>query len=180
MERFGEKIRPASALFNIKSTGSMLKEQIRRLAGELMPRMIDDRRHFHEHPRAFIRGIFDFGLYSTSAYIRSRSISDFDLYSTSVYIRSRLDSLGIACSGAGGAGLIAEIRGEEPSGRVTVLRADMDVLPIVEAGRPAYRSINEGVMHACGHDAHMLRCRERRLSSCISAQHSCSTSMRRR
>ena len=120
-----------------------------------MPRMFDDRRHFHEHPRAFIRGIFDFGLYSIAVYIRSRSISDFDLYSTSVYIRSRLDSLGIACSGAGGAGLIAEIRGEEPSGRVTVLRADMDVLPIVEAGRPAYRSINEGVMHACRHDAHM-------------------------
>ena len=54
--------------------------------------------------------------------------------------------------GIGGTGLVGIIRnGTGPS---IGLRADMDALPITEDTGVPYTSINEGVMHACGHDGH--------------------------
>ncbi len=50
-------------------------------------------------------------------------------------------------------GVIARIRGSEP-GEETLLRADIDALPQTETYESPWKSVNEGVMHACGHDFH--------------------------
>lgn len=55
--------------------------------------------------------------------------------------------------GGTGSGIVAEIAGARPGKRVA-LRADIDALPVREENDVPYRSQVEGVMHACGHDAH--------------------------
>lgn len=50
-------------------------------------------------------------------------------------------------------GVLARIRGSEP-GPETLLRADIDALPQTETYESPWKSVNEGVMHACGHDFH--------------------------
>ncbi|MBO5493034.1 MAG: amidohydrolase, partial [Pyramidobacter sp.] len=50
-------------------------------------------------------------------------------------------------------GLVAEIKGAKP-GPVLMVRADIDALPVTENEDLPYRSQCDGVMHACGHDAH--------------------------
>ncbi|MHC5115088.1 MAG: M20 metallopeptidase family protein [Planctomycetota bacterium] len=65
-----------------------------------------------------------------------------------------LDRHGIAYrNGIGRTGVVAEIPGGA-EGPFVALRADMDALPIMEETGLPFASINEGRMHACGHDAH--------------------------
>jgi amidohydrolase len=52
-----------------------------------------------------------------------------------------------------GTGLICDVVGE-PGGPTVLLRADLDALPITDEKHTPYRSQNEGVAHACGHDVH--------------------------
>ncbi|TXF91360.1 amidohydrolase [Neolewinella aurantiaca] len=78
----------------------------------------------------------------------------FEEHATQRYIAGQLDEMGIPYKEIAGTGLLAEIKGEQGAGPVVALRADIDALPITEANDVPYRSTNEGVMHACGHDVH--------------------------
>ncbi len=57
-------------------------------------------------------------------------------------------------TGIGQTGILATLKGGRP-GPVTLLRADMDALPMQETADVVYRSTTDGAMHACGHDGHM-------------------------
>ncbi|HEV7180775.1 MAG TPA: M20 family metallopeptidase, partial [Candidatus Baltobacteraceae bacterium] len=57
-------------------------------------------------------------------------------------------------TGVGQTGILATLKGGRP-GPVTLLRADMDGLPMQEVAEVPYRSTREGVMHSCGHDGHV-------------------------
>ena len=78
-----------------------------------------------------------------------------ECYKTAQYVSERLKEFGITeiHTGYASSGLVAIIEGKAP-GRTIGLRADMDALPITENTGLSYSSVNEGVMHACGHDGH--------------------------
>lgn len=97
----------------------------------LRDRLVEHRRTIHRHPEL--------------AWCEHR---------TAAYIESVLSTLGIEHRRVLGTGVVAVIEGRG-QGCIGV-RADMDALPVPEApGRDGYRSENEGVSHACGHDAHV-------------------------
>ena len=78
-------------------------------------------------------------------------------YQTSARIRDELSALGIPHRTAGETGVVGIIQGTAPGaegGPVIGLRADIDALEIREQNDVAYRSVHDGLMHACGHDGH--------------------------
>jgi amidohydrolase len=110
-----------------------LKDKIKALASSYAGEVIEIRRHLHRYPELSFR--------------------EFD---TARFIAGKLSEYGITYQDkVAGTGIVGMISGKGPAGRVVALRADMDALPIQEKNEAAYRSLNDGVMHACGHDAHM-------------------------
>lgn len=100
-------------------------------AAALEPELIELRRHFHQHPEL-----------------------SFQEAKTAAAIAHRVKALGYDVkTGVAKTGVVAELR--NGAGPTVALRADMDALPIQEQNDVEYRSIVPGVMHACGHDAHM-------------------------
>jgi amidohydrolase len=78
----------------------------------------------------------------------------FEEFRTTEVVRARLSELGwtlAPCPTETGA--VAVLKGARPGRRVMV-RADIDALPVTEERSFSYRSLTEGVMHACGHDVH--------------------------
>jgi amidohydrolase len=109
----------------------MLQERIKALAKEYSPEFIAVRRHLHMHPEL--------------------SYQEFE---TSKFIQSKLSDWNIPFEVKAATGIVAQIKGNNPESRCIALRGDMDALPINEQNVIEYRSSNEGVMHACGHDVH--------------------------
>ena len=110
-----------------------LKDRIKSLSGECLQEVIDIRRHFHRNPEL-----------------------SFKEFETASFIISKLEEYGIPYEDkVAETGIVALIKGNDPDSKTVALRADMDALPIVEQNQNDYCSANNGVMHACGHDAHM-------------------------
>ena len=108
-----------------------LQQKITDLAAAGADRCVAIRRHLHQYPEL-----------------------SFAETETQRYVAGQLQEIGVAYREVAGTGLLAEIRGEKGDGPTVALRADLDALPITERNETDYRSRNEGVMHACGHDVH--------------------------
>jgi amidohydrolase len=131
----------ASMLFISTFTFSQsLSEKLENDIDGLMTKVIEWRHHFHQYPELSNRE-----------------------FKTSAYIKNVLENLGLEVqSDIAITGLVAMIRGSQP-GPLIALRADIDGLPVTEElGLPfsskeksVYQGNEVGVMHACGHDAHI-------------------------
>jgi len=107
-------------------------DQIKTLAKQFAEDVVQIRRHIHANPEL-----------------------SFQEFETAKYVAEQLRALGIEPKeGVAGTGLTAIIKGKNPESKTVALRGDMDALPILEANDIDYKSTNEGVMHACGHDVH--------------------------
>lgn len=104
---------------------------LNREAFALQPQLTAWRRDFHTHPELSMQE-----------------------HRTAGVIEAELEAIGIAHERVGGTGVLGILRGAQPGGRAVALRADIDALPIREQNETPYRSVVDGVMHACGHDAH--------------------------
>ncbi|MDO3626891.1 M20 family metallopeptidase [Mucilaginibacter sp. BT774] len=109
----------------------MTKEHIQELSQNIFNEVVANRRHLHANPEL-----------------------SFHEVETSAYVARKLEDMGLEYHKMANTGLVALIKGDKPSDKVVALRADMDALPILEANDVPYKSKNNGVMHACGHDAH--------------------------
>ncbi len=107
---------------------------LRDAVDEIQPGLVADRRHLHQNPEL-----------------------GFQEFKTAEFVRQRLESLGVTDirTNIAVTGVTGKIVGTGPgTGGHVLLRADMDALPIQEESDEDYASQTDGVMHACGHDAH--------------------------
>jgi len=109
-----------------------IKQRIRQLASDYARDIVSNRQHLHQHPEL-----------------------SFQEVNTSRFVYDKLKEYGLDPQrGIAGTGIVVLIEGRDPAKNVLALRADMDALPITEQNDVPYRSVNQGVMHACGHDVH--------------------------
>ncbi|MGN0142150.1 MAG: M20 family metallopeptidase [Roseburia sp.] len=92
------------------------------------------------------------GIVETRRYLHTHPGTGFDIAETKEYVKAELEKLGLHPQECGKAGLVATVGTKKP-GKVFLLRADMDALPIEEQADVEFCSTN-GNMHACGHDMH--------------------------
>lgn len=106
-------------------------QKIKSLANQYASEFIEIRHHLHAHPEL--------------------SYHEFE---TSKFVQAKLKEFGIPYEIKAGTGVVGLVEGRKNDQRIVALRADMDALPIKEENDVFYKSKNEGVMHACGHDVH--------------------------
>lgn len=110
---------------------STLKSAVQEAARALLPRVTNIRRHLHAHPEL-----------------------SFKEYNTAAFVCDELEAMGVPYTRMVDTGIVALVKGKNPEKKIIALRADLDALPIVEQNDIEYKSRNEGIMHACGHDVH--------------------------
>jgi amidohydrolase len=111
-----------------------LSEYIDQRTKELHYKVIQYREHLHAHPEL-----------------------SFQEKETCTFVSQCLTDIGITHEkGIGGTGIVGLILGDHHSHEDAFigLRADLDALPIIEENDVPYKSLNNGIMHACGHDVH--------------------------
>ncbi len=115
-------------------------DRIKAAAAETSDYVIDRRRWYHAHPEIA-----------------------YEERATTEQICADLDALSIPYARPTATGVVATLRGEAPDAydengqprRRLMLRADIDALPVTEETGEPFCSVNEGRMHACGHDCHV-------------------------
>ncbi|MCK5105686.1 MAG: amidohydrolase [Cyclobacteriaceae bacterium] len=109
-----------------------IKGKIKSIANDIAGEIVDIRRYLHSNPEL-----------------------SFQEFETAKFIAASLKKIGLVpVEGIANTGVSALIEGNNPTKKVIALRADIDALPIRETNNIPYKSKNEGVMHACGHDVH--------------------------
>lgn len=108
----------------------MNAEKLMNEAKELQEQIVSARRYLHTHPE-----------------------TGFDLNNTVEFVMKELREMGYDPKRCGKAGVTATVGGKKP-GKVIMLRADMDALPLPEDSGEPFSSEVPGKMHACGHDMH--------------------------
>lgn len=110
---------------------SNLAEKIKSLSNDYFEEILAIRRHVHSNPEL-----------------------SFQEHNTAKFIEDKLSEFGISgIQRIGSTGVTFCLNGKD-KGKTIALRADIDALPITEQNSVSYKSKNEGVMHACGHDVH--------------------------
>jgi amidohydrolase len=131
---------PVAASAAPSADASALRAEADRITHGLMPKLIETRRYLHQHPE-----------------LSNREVE------TGKYLAKRLRDLGLEVQyPVAKTGVVAILKGGRP-GSVVALRSDIDALPVAEEVDVPFRSTvrttfdgkDVGVMHACGHDAHM-------------------------
>lgn len=107
----------------------MISEQLLEEAVQLKENIVNNRKYLHSHAE-----------------------TEFDLKDTFAFVKKALIDMGYEPVKCGKSGLVA-LAGGKNNGKVFMIRADMDALPIEEKSGVDYSSGN-GNMHACGHDMH--------------------------
>lgn len=107
----------------------MLPNELLKEAEQLKETIISNRRYLHTHPG-----------------------TGFDISDTVSFVKQELTNMGYEPVNCGKAGLVA-LAGKKQTGKVFLLRADMDALPIAEESGVEFAATNNK-MHACGHDLH--------------------------
>lgn len=103
-----------------------IKQRVHQLEDEL----IELRRDFHKYPEL-----------------------GYQEFRTSKIVADYLEELGVEVSRVSKTGVVGLLKGKNP-GKTVMLRADLDAIPQNEEADVDYKSVNPGVMHACGHDGH--------------------------
>lgn len=106
--------------------------ELDKLMEKIKPYVIEMRRYFHAHLE-----------------------KSWDEYKTAERIEEELEKMGIPFERVCKTGVIGTIQGKSTNGKTLGIRADIDALEIKEETGLSFQSQNSGIMHACGHDAHI-------------------------